>query len=126
GQRAPAVGRDRGPRPARRVHDREHAGPARDRRRSAHARVEAGAEAADEGLRRGRAEVRSPCEDPSPCEEQVTSAVLAPGYGGTAAQPLLVRLAKRLEADGIATSRITFSAKRPSRGYATEKRELRA
>ena len=56
----------------------------------------------------------------------MTSAVLAPGYGGTADQPLLVRLAKRLEADGIATSRITFSTKRPSRGYETEQQELRA
>ena len=56
----------------------------------------------------------------------MTSAVLAPGYGGTAEQPLLKRLAARLEADGIATSRITFSTKRPSRGYVTEKDELRA
>jgi len=56
----------------------------------------------------------------------VTAAVLAPGYGGTAAQPLLTKLADRLEADGIATARITFSSKRPSRGYATEKEELRA
>ena len=55
----------------------------------------------------------------------MTAAVLAPGYGGTAEQPLLRRLAARLEADGIATSRITFSTKRPSRGYTTEKNELR-
>ena len=56
----------------------------------------------------------------------MTCAVLAPGYGGTAEQPLLRKVAARLEADGIATSRITFSTKRPSRGYATEKQELRA
>lgn len=56
----------------------------------------------------------------------MTSAVLAPGYGGTAEQPLLRKLAARLEADGIGTSRITFSTKRPSRGYVTEKQELRA
>jgi predicted alpha/beta-hydrolase family hydrolase len=56
----------------------------------------------------------------------VTAAVLAPGYGGTAEQPLLKKLATRLEADGIVTSRITFSTRRPSRGYATEKQELRA
>jgi predicted alpha/beta-hydrolase family hydrolase len=56
----------------------------------------------------------------------LTSAVLAPGYGGTAEQPLLRKLAIRLEADGITTARITFSTKRPSRGYATEKAELRA
>jgi len=55
----------------------------------------------------------------------LTCAVLAPGYGGTAEQPLLKRLAARLEADGIATSRITFSTKRPSRDYVTEKQELR-
>jgi len=55
----------------------------------------------------------------------MTCAVLAPGYGGTAEQPLLRRLAARLEAEGIATSRITFSTKRPSRSYVTEKQELR-
>jgi len=55
----------------------------------------------------------------------MTSAVLAPGYGGTAEQPLLRKLAARLEADDIATVRIAFSTKRPSRGYATEKQELR-
>jgi len=51
---------------------------------------------------------------------------LVPGYGGTAEQPVLRKLATRLEADGITTSRITFSTKRPSRGYAAEKAELRA
>ena len=56
----------------------------------------------------------------------MTSAVLAPGYGGTAEQPILRRLAARLEAEGITTSRIAFSTKRPSPGYASEKRELRA
>lgn len=55
----------------------------------------------------------------------MSCAVLAPGYGGSAEQPLLRKVAARLEADGIATSRITFSTKRPSRGYATEKQELR-
>ena len=55
----------------------------------------------------------------------MTCAVLAPGYGGTAEQPLLKLLAERLEAQGVATSRITFSTKRPSRGYVTEKADLR-
>jgi predicted alpha/beta-hydrolase family hydrolase len=55
----------------------------------------------------------------------LTCAVLAPGYGGTAEQPLLRKLAARLEAEGIATERITFTTKRPSRGYAVEKEELR-
>ena len=58
----------------------------------------------------------------------MTSAVLAPGYGGTSEQPLLRRLAERLEADGVRTARITFSTrgKRPSRDYVTEKADLRA
>lgn len=55
----------------------------------------------------------------------MTAALLAPGYGGTADQPLLKKLAARLEADGIATARMAFSTRRPSRGYATEKQELR-
>jgi predicted alpha/beta-hydrolase family hydrolase len=58
----------------------------------------------------------------------VTVAVLAPGYGGTAEQPLLKKLAARLEAHGIACARVTFSTKgsRPSRGYETELSDLRA
>ncbi|GAC1696818.1 MAG: hypothetical protein NVS9B6_04340 [Candidatus Limnocylindrales bacterium] len=55
----------------------------------------------------------------------MTAALLAPGYGGTSEQPLLRKLAARLEAEGILTDRITFSTRRPSRGYLTEKRELR-
>jgi len=57
------------------------------------------------------------------------SAVLAPGYGGTAEQPLLKRLAARLEAEGIVTARITFTTTtrggRPSRGYVSELDDLR-
>jgi uncharacterized protein len=58
----------------------------------------------------------------------VTGAVLAPGYGGTAEQPILRALAARLEAAGIATSRLTFSTRgrRPSRDYALELADLRA
>ena len=54
-------------------------------------------------------------------------AVLAPGYGGTAQQPLLRKLAERLEAIGVAAEPITFSShgSRPSRGYATELDDLR-
>ncbi|HUQ16451.1 MAG TPA: alpha/beta family hydrolase [Candidatus Saccharimonadales bacterium] len=55
----------------------------------------------------------------------MTAALLAPGYGGTAEQPLLKKLGARLEAEGIATARMAFSTRRPSRGYATEKQELR-
>src|SRR5205814_10276498 len=111
-------------RPARRAHDRQHARAPRDGRRPARAGAEARAEDPREDLRHGRAEEED--RDPQDREAFVTSAVLAPGYGGTAEQPLLRKLAARLEADGIATSRITFSTKRPSRGYVTEKAELRA
>lgn len=57
----------------------------------------------------------------------MTAAILAPGYGGTAEQPILRALAARLEATGVATRRIAFSTRgtRPSRGYATELAELR-
>ena len=54
------------------------------------------------------------------------AAVLAPGYGGTADQPILVALADALRSDGIASSRIAFSTRRPSRAYAVEISELRA
>lgn len=55
-------------------------------------------------------------------------AVLAPGYGGTAEQPILRALGAGLEAEGIRARAITFSTsgRRPSRGYATELAELRA
>ncbi len=55
-------------------------------------------------------------------------AVLAPGYGGTAKQPILRRLATRLEAEGIVCARIAFSfgGGRPSRGYTRELDDLRA
>lgn len=54
--------------------------------------------------------------------------MLAPGYGGTAEQPLLRKLAARLEERGIACARVTFSTRgsRPSRGYETELADLRA
>ena len=58
----------------------------------------------------------------------MTVAILAPGYGGTARQPLLQRLAGRLEELGMPARPITFSTRggRPSRGYATELADLRA
>jgi len=54
--------------------------------------------------------------------------VLAPGYGGTAAQPILRRLAARLAALDIEARTITFSTRgsRPSAGYARELDDLRA
>jgi hypothetical protein len=58
----------------------------------------------------------------------MTVAVLAPGYGGTAEQSVLRRLAGRLEQVGIASARVTFSTRgrRPSRGYEVELEDLRA
>lgn len=55
------------------------------------------------------------------------AAVLAPGYGGTAEQPILRALAKRLETYAIASLRVTFATrgKRPSREYASELDDLR-
>jgi predicted alpha/beta-hydrolase family hydrolase len=58
----------------------------------------------------------------------MTFAILAPGYGGTASQPILRKLAARLEELGIHARPITFSTggRRPSRGYADELSDLRA
>jgi uncharacterized protein len=55
-------------------------------------------------------------------------AVLAPGYGGTADQPILRALAADLERFGIESRRVTFRTrgKRPSREYETEIDDLRA
>ena len=56
------------------------------------------------------------------------AAVLAPGYGGTAEQPILRALARRLTAFGIDSHAITFRTrgKRPSREYVSELEDLRA
>lgn len=56
------------------------------------------------------------------------AAVLAPGYGGSATQPILRALAKALLAHGIESLPITFRTrgKRPSRDYADELDDLRA
>ncbi len=56
------------------------------------------------------------------------AAVLVPGYGGGATQPILRALAERLGRDGIDARAIAFSTRgrRPSRDYATEIAELRA
>jgi uncharacterized protein len=56
------------------------------------------------------------------------AAVLAPGYGGTAEQPILRALARRLAAYAIASTRVTFrtSGRRPSPEYASELEDLRA
>jgi uncharacterized protein len=56
------------------------------------------------------------------------AAVLAPGYGGTAEQPILRRLAKALDGFGIASRAVTFTTRgsRPSKEYASEIEDLRA
>ena len=56
------------------------------------------------------------------------AAVLAPGYGGTADQGILRKLARALGRFDIDSSAITFrsSGKRPSRQYASELDDLRA
>ena len=56
------------------------------------------------------------------------AAVLAPGYGGSATQPILRSLVKELAAHGIEASPITFRTRgrRPSLGYADELADLRA
>jgi uncharacterized protein len=56
------------------------------------------------------------------------AAVLAPGYGGTAEQPILRKLAAALDGFGIASQAITFRTRgsRPSKDYVSELEDLRA
>jgi predicted alpha/beta-hydrolase family hydrolase len=56
------------------------------------------------------------------------AAVLAPGYGGTAQQPILRALVRALERYEIAGQAITFrtSGTRPSRAYVSELEDLRS
>ena len=56
------------------------------------------------------------------------AAVLAPGYGGTAEQPILRALAAALQPFGIASRSVTFRihGARPSKDYASEIEDLRA
>ena len=56
------------------------------------------------------------------------AAVLAPGYGGTADQPILKKLASALASFGIESRAVTFRTRgsRPSREYALELDDLRA
>ena len=55
------------------------------------------------------------------------SAILVPGFGGSARQPILLALAQRLSESGIIARPLEFSTRgaRPSRGYAKEIGELR-
>lgn len=56
------------------------------------------------------------------------AAVLAPGYGGTAEQPILRKLASALGAFGITSRAVTFRTRgsRPSKDYVSEIDDLRA
>jgi predicted alpha/beta-hydrolase family hydrolase len=53
------------------------------------------------------------------------AAVLAPGYGGSADQPILIDLDGRLLELGILPKRISFSRARPSGDYAAELEDVR-
>ncbi|MBL8950781.1 MAG: dienelactone hydrolase family protein [Myxococcaceae bacterium] len=50
--------------------------------------------------------------------------VLVPGFNGSARQPLLVRLSKLLEAEGVATKRVTLPRVRPTPALAPESEAL--
>jgi predicted alpha/beta-hydrolase family hydrolase len=52
-------------------------------------------------------------------------AILAPGYGGSADQSILVACAERLERVGIAARRMSFTRPRPVEDFAPELKELR-
>jgi predicted alpha/beta-hydrolase family hydrolase len=54
--------------------------------------------------------------------------VLAPGYGGTAEQPILRKLGAALDGFGIASQAVTFRTRgsRPSKDYVSEIEDLRA
>jgi uncharacterized protein len=56
------------------------------------------------------------------------AAVLAPGYGGTAKQPILRKLASALSGFAIESRAVTFGTRgsRPSKDYASEVDDLRA
>jgi predicted alpha/beta-hydrolase family hydrolase len=56
------------------------------------------------------------------------AAVLAPGYGGTADQPILRKLASALEGLGVSSRAVTFRTRgsRPSKDYVSEIEDLRA
>jgi hypothetical protein len=56
------------------------------------------------------------------------AAVLAPGYGGTAQQPILRALASALDHFGITSRAVTFGTRgtRPSKDYGLEIEDLRA
>ncbi len=52
-------------------------------------------------------------------------AVIAPGYGGSGEQPIVVAMARRLDALGIVTRRVTFSRSRPGADLGREMEDVR-
>jgi len=53
------------------------------------------------------------------------AALLAPGYGGTAEQPIVRAMASRLEAHGMAAVAISYSRARPGRDLGAEIDDVR-
>src|SRR5438093_317388 len=108
GVRSAPVGGDRVAGTTRRIHDHEHVGASGGCWRSAGPVARARAKAAEAaGLKR--------------------AAVLAPGYGGTAEQPILRKLGAALGGFGIASQAVTFRTRgsRPSKDYVSEIEDLR-
>jgi uncharacterized protein len=54
----------------------------------------------------------------------IRAAVLAPGYGGSERQPLLVALGEALGVRGIVSKAVGFGLRRPSPGYVREQQVL--
>jgi predicted alpha/beta-hydrolase family hydrolase len=52
-------------------------------------------------------------------------AVVAPGYGGSSEQPIVVAMVKRLEAIGITSKAISFSRAKPAGDFAPELADVR-
>jgi predicted alpha/beta-hydrolase family hydrolase len=54
-----------------------------------------------------------------------SAAVLAPGYGGTAEQPIVRAMAARLASDGLRALPITFSRRKPTDPFTAELDDVR-
>ena len=55
----------------------------------------------------------------------VAGAVIAPGYGGSSDQPIVVAMARRLEALAVATRRVAFTRTRPGGDLGPEMEDVR-
>jgi predicted alpha/beta-hydrolase family hydrolase len=53
------------------------------------------------------------------------AAIVAPGYGGSAEQPIVVAMVKRLQAEGITAKAISFSRAKPSGDLTPEIEDVR-